>query len=70
MKFILGIDQHGQHYDNLGKHPRKELLERLYAKSAEKMYIDKSDGSIKHVGYIIAGLWITLYYIEAWEKDI
>jgi hypothetical protein len=36
MKNIMGIDQYGQIYHNLGKYPRKELLNRLGYKKAEK----------------------------------
>lgn len=64
---ILGIDQYGHNYNNLGKHPRKALLEMLSATSAQKMYQDKEDGSVVHCGYIIRGLWISLYKIELWE---
>ena len=48
----MGIDQYGTTY-KLNKYPRKELLEQLYATGASKMYVD-----IKHIGYIITGLWI------------
>lgn len=66
--FYMGIDQYGQHYDDLGKYPRKELLKRLYRKSARKMYKDKKDGSSVHCGYIIGGCWITLYKVLPFEK--
>jgi hypothetical protein len=26
-----------------------------------KMYIDKKDGTTKHIGYVIGGLWLTAY---------
>lgn len=68
MNFTIGIDQYGQHYDDLGKHPRTELLNRLGYKKAEKMYIDKKDGSSVHIGYIVGSLWITLYKMTAWEN--
>ncbi len=68
MTFTMAIDQHGQHYDNLGKHPRKELLSRLYRRNAEKMYINNTDGVAMHVGYVIAGLWLNLYEMEPWRK--
>jgi hypothetical protein len=32
------------------------------------MYQDGKDGSSKHVGYIIGGLWITLYSVTPVEK--
>jgi len=67
MQFTMGIDQHGQHYDNLGKYPRTELLSRLGYKSASKQYVDKKDGASVHSGYIIGGLWITLYKVQPIE---
>ena len=69
MTSTMAIDQYGQHYNDLGKHPRKGLLEKLGYKSAVKMYIDKKDGSVKHIGYIIGGLWLTLYNVSSWEKE-
>lgn len=62
----MGRDQYGKTYHDLGKHPRKELLHRLGRKRAERMYVDRADGT-RHVGYVIAGLWITLYRVESWE---
>ena len=64
----MGRDQYGQYYHDLGPHPRKSLLELLCRKSAQKMYVDKKNGPSVHIGYIIAGLWITLYKVEAWEQ--
>jgi hypothetical protein len=69
MTSTMGIDQYGTDYHNLGPHPRKALLERLGRKRASKMYIDKKDGSTKHVGYIIAGHWIRLFHVTSWEKE-
>ena len=51
-----------------GVHPRAELLSYFGATHAEKVYLDKEDGSTVHVGYIVNGLWFTLYKIEPWEK--
>ena len=66
---IMGINRtNGSTYHDLGKHPRKALLEMLGASRAEKMYVDKKDGSTVHVGYIIKGLWIQLYNVSSWEK--
>lgn len=67
--FTMGRDQYGQTYHSLGKHPRKELLNRLGRRHASKMYCDFKDGSTKHIGYIIAGLWITIYNVTPWEKS-
>ena len=67
MTNMMGIDQYGQTYHDLGKHPRKELLRRLSYKKAEKMYQDKKDGSIVHVGYIVGRHWISLFKIQPFE---
>lgn len=65
---MMAIDQHGHTYHGLGEHPRKALLERLGRKHADKVYVDKKDGRVAHIGYIIAGLWLTLYKVERWES--
>ena len=64
----MAIDQYGQTHHNLGQHPRKALLERLGRKHADKMYVDKKDGSSVHIGWIIAGLWLSVYRVEPLEK--
>ena len=58
----MAIDQYGTHYHGL-KHPRKDLLERLDRKHADRMFNDYSDGTY-HVGYVIAGLWLRLFEAE------
>lgn len=60
----IGIDQNGTHYHDLGKHPRKALLERTGYKHAQKMLI----GNGVHIGYVVGPLWITLYCVKAWSK--
>ncbi len=64
---FLGIDQFGETY-NIKKYPRKELLDQLARQHTSKMYVDKKDGSTRHVGYIIAGRWITVYEVHEWSK--
>ena len=64
----MGNDQYGGLYHDLGKHPRKELLNQLGYKTAQKMYRDKKDGSIVHCGYVIGHYWITLFHIEPFER--
>lgn len=59
---FIGCDQYGNHY-SLTKHPRKELCEQLESQHAAKMYVDRPDG-VYHIGYIIRGLWITVYGLE------
>ncbi|MBE3114881.1 MAG: hypothetical protein IMZ59_05100 [Actinobacteria bacterium] len=65
---LMGIDQYGQHYKLKTDHPRKELQEILGRKHTDKMYVDTKTGDTKHIGYIINGLWITLYEIHEWSK--
>lgn len=63
-KTFMAIDQYGTTYHNLGPYPRKALLERFYRKSAHKMYIEP-DGA--HIGYVIAGHWLTLYEVRPYR---
>ena len=64
----IGIDQRGYHY-HIEKHPRKELLEQLYSKHADKMYVDNvKTGEARHCGYVIAQRWITVYEIHEWNN--
>lgn len=65
---FMAIDQYGQTYHNLGKHPRKELIERVGGGKVSKMYQDKKDGSTVHTGYVIGGLWLSLYEVKPFER--
>ena len=58
----IGVDQYGKNY-YLNKHPRKELIQQIGSSHVDKMYVDARD-EVFHIGYIIAGLWITVYGIE------
>ena len=66
MTQIIAIDQYGQRYLNLGKHPRKALCDRLGRKHVSKMYCDDGNGKSNHVGYVIGGHWLTLYNVTPW----
>ena len=57
---LIAIDQHGRAY-RLTKYPRKELLELLGATGAQKIYRDTVSGEVKHVGYLIRGLWLDVF---------
>lgn len=59
----MGRDQYGNTFHGLGAHPRKALLARFGRTRAEKMYVDGADGRAKHVGYVIAGHWISVYRV-------
>lgn len=63
---LMGIDQYGTKYTLKTDCPRKELIEKLGIKHVDKMYIDTKGGDTKHIGYIIGGLWITLYEVHEW----
>ena len=59
----MAIDQHGQTYHLDPKYPRKQLLDILGRKHASKMYVDTKSGEAKHIGWIIAGLWLRVYRV-------
>ena len=60
----LGIDQYGGRY-KIDKYPRKELLAQLGRAHAELMYQDSKNGT-RRAGYVIAGLWISVYEVHEW----
>jgi hypothetical protein len=64
----MAIDQYGQTHHNLGPHPRKALLAKLGRTRAAKMYVDKKAGGSVHIGWIIGGLWLTVYQVTPMEK--
>ena len=64
----MAIDQYGQTHHDLGAYPRKELLKRLGRKKASKMYVERKDGKDVHVGWVIGGLWLTVYKVERMER--
>ncbi len=68
-KNYMSIDQYGQTYHDLGKHPRKELMERLGCQHISKMYCDKKDGSTVHVGYLIGQHWWRLYEVKPFQME-
>ena len=56
-KTILYIDQYG---NNFWAKTVRELREQVRG-ACSKMYRDKADGSIMHVGYVIGQHWLTMY---------
>lgn len=48
-------------------HPRKQLLEKLGRKHADKIYCDSKDGQTRHVGYIVAGAWWNIWEVHEWQ---
>jgi hypothetical protein len=65
----MAIDQNGHAFHDLGPHPRQALCARLGRRHADKMYIDGKDGKTYHIGYIIGGLWLTLYEVRPWRRS-
>lgn len=60
----IAIDQYNRHY-LIDRHPRKELLAQLGASRADKMYVDTTSGQARHTGYVIHGLWLHVFRLEA-----
>ena len=65
----LGIDQYGHNY-HMERHPRKELLKQLGKEHADNMYVDTKGGKVRHVGYIIGGMWISVYRVGEWKEAV
>lgn len=63
----IAEDQFGQTYHIGNNPPRKWLLSHLGRQHADKMYCDTKDGKTKHVGYIIGGLWLSIYRVCEWK---
>lgn len=66
----MAIDQWGNTFHNLGKHPRKELLRRLCREKARPMYRDKKNGKTVRVGWIIGGHWLEVFRVAPLEKEV
>jgi hypothetical protein len=67
----MAIDQYGQTYHLSDcKSPRQALLSRFGAKSASKMYVDLKSGGVRHTGYIIKGLWLSIYSVSIWKDGV
>lgn len=65
---LMGIDQNGTTYHGL-EHPRKDLMERLGYKSAQKMFCDLKDGGTREKGYVIGPYWVSLYKVSPWKRS-
>ena len=70
METTLGYmaqDQYGETYHIGANPPRQWLLNRFGRKHADKMYCDTKSGKARHIGYVIAGLWLTIYRVCSWK---
>ena len=68
-KAYMAIDQHGQTFHGL-THPRKELCERLRCNHADRMLTVDRNGKNLHVGYVIGGLWLTLFEVTPYRREV
>jgi hypothetical protein len=57
-KWTLYIDQYGQ---RIGASTVKELREKVGGGRVFKIYRDKKDGAVVHVGYGVGGRWFDAY---------
>ena len=65
--WFMAQDQYGNTFHGL-QHPRKDLLDQLGRQHADKMYLDDLEGNTHHIGYIIAGHWLTIYKVTRMDK--
>jgi len=66
----MARDQYGQTY-HIGKNPpRKWLLDYFGRQHCEKVYRDREDGGVQHVGYVIAGHWLSIYRVYPWKEGL
>ena len=65
---FVAIDEQGNSYLINSKFPRKWLLDHFSRKHADKMYIQDTLETAKHIGYIIARHWLTIYRISKWKS--
>ena len=63
----MAVDQYGTTVHGL-EYPRRDL-QRQFGGRARKMYQDKKDGTMVHVGYIVGKQWFTLYKVERMERS-
>ena len=63
----LAVDQYGSTYQIGDNPPRKWLMEHLCNQHASKMYVDTVDGTSRHAGYVIGGLWLTIHRVCTWK---
>lgn len=54
------------HLTDPEKHPRGQLLSKLGASHAAKMYV----GDGEHVGYIVNGEWFNVYEVHSWVGKV
>jgi len=66
---VIAIGHLGTRHFLRGKHPRQELLDECDRKHAERIFVNRRDGTIEHVGYVVGGEWFSLYRLADWKKQ-
>lgn len=70
MKNHMAIDQFGNTLHNLGKYPRKALMEKNGVKSCKKMYCDTTSGESYHRGWVVSGHWYSVYEVIPMRRPV
>ena len=66
----MAISNHGETIHIGDNPPRKYLMDHFGASSCTKQYIETGDGRTVHNGYVIGDVWLTLYVVTRWEKEV
>ena len=67
LEWVMGRDQYGATFHDLGDYPRRELMHRIGVRSARLMYRDSLVTSkARRVGYVVGGHWVELYRVRPW----
>ena len=56
-EFRLFVDQYGNQF---GAKTVRELREKVGGRCS-KMYVDRRDGTMVHIGYVIGQHWLTMF---------
>lgn len=65
----LARDQYGNVHEIFStNYPRAWLMEYYSVRSARKIYRDRKDGSMRHVGWIVAGHWFSVFRLCSLER--
>lgn len=66
MYTYVAISDYGNSIMLKTMHPRKELLNILGYKRADKIYMDTKEGA-EHIGYVIGRQWYTVYTLQSFK---
>ena len=66
---FVATDEQGNFYLIDSKFPRKWLLDHFGRKHTDKIYVQDTLETAKHIGYIIAGHWLIIRRLSNWKKE-